>query len=406
VTLEIKRSVHGPIQGTAVVNGKPVAIAEARSTYFHELDSAIAFKRLNTNEVSDPSSFQQAMNNVNFAFNWFYVDDENIGYLQSGWYPRRAGGTDPDQMAWGSGAWDWKGFNGDPDYADVEGDLFSSERLPFESLPKEANPDQGYLVNWNNKQAPGWRSADDNWVYSSVHRSQRLEDRMKQALGGDGKLDLTGLTQIMELGATTDLRGWRIYPLLRRVIGDTKDRKLVQLLKVLDSWRENGAHRRDMQASGDGAGAYDEGPAVALMDEWWPRLMEGMFQPTLGNAVMERFKRLASFDQPANPGGSSYFTGWWGYVDKDLRTLLNESVEQPLSRRYCGNTLDACRRVIVQTLKQAAAQEKQDQGGKDIAEWTKATEKIEFTTAGGVDTPDIHWQDRPTFQQVVEIGGR
>ena len=31
------------------------------------------------------------------------------------------------------------------------------------------------------------------------------------------------------------------------------------------------------------------------------------------------------------------------------------------------------------------------------------TDQIEFITAGAVDTPPIPWQDRPTFQQAVEI---
>ena len=30
-------------------------------------------------------------------------------------------------------------------------------------------------------------------------------------------------------------------------------------------------------------------------------------------------------------------------------------------------------------------------------------DQIEFITAGAVETPPIPWQDRPTFQQVVEI---
>ena len=30
-------------------------------------------------------------------------------------------------------------------------------------------------------------------------------------------------------------------------------------------------------------------------------------------------------------------------------------------------------------------------------------DQISFITAGAVETPPIPWQDRPTFQQVVEI---
>ena len=32
-------------------------------------------------------------------------------------------------------------------------------------------------------------------------------------------------------------------------------------------------------------------------------------------------------------------------------------------------------------------------------------DEISFTTAGAVGMPDIPWQDRPTFQQIVEVQG-
>ena len=111
VHLRVYRSVHGPIQARATVKGQPVAIAEARSTYFHELESSLAFKRLNFNEVDSVGSFQRTMRDINFAFNWFYADDRDIGWTLSGWYPKRAKGSHPDFPAWGTGEWDWQGFD-------------------------------------------------------------------------------------------------------------------------------------------------------------------------------------------------------------------------------------------------------------------------------------------------------
>ena len=35
--------------------------------------------------------------------------------------------------------------------------------------------DQAFLANWNNKQARGYRAADDNFSYGSVYRSQSLD---------------------------------------------------------------------------------------------------------------------------------------------------------------------------------------------------------------------------------------
>ena len=61
--------------------------------------------------------------------------------------------------------------------------------------------------------------------------------------------------------------------------------------------------------------------------------------------------------------GSSFFDGWQGYVDKDLRTLLGRKVKHPLSRAYCGaGRLRTCRRVLTSTLAAAADQVRGEYG--------------------------------------------
>ncbi|MFL5826842.1 MAG: penicillin acylase family protein, partial [Thermoleophilaceae bacterium] len=401
-TIHARRSVHGPVQGTATVDGAPVAIANARSTYFHELDSALPFKRLNDGEVHDAKSFQDAMGKLNFLFNWFYADDRDIAYLQSGWFPLRAKGTDPSLPTWGTGQWDWQGF--DPK-------TFDSARAGVDALPKAIDPKRGYLVSWNNKQAPGWRAADDVWSYGPVQRVQLLQRGMEAAIAGGAKTDLTHLTQIMEEGATGDLRGKEAYPWIRRVIGDGGDPEVNSLLGLLDGWQAGGAHRRD--ANGDGS--YDESPAVALMDAWWPRLVSGVYTPELGTPLVDSIRKLVAFDSPPNPGGSSYFDGWWGYIQKDLRSMLGEPVRGGFSRRYCGGgDLATCRTELISTLKEAAAAVNARYGSVEAAkvpatcqqgQSPPACDQIEFVTAGAIGTKPIPWQNRPTFQQIVEVQG-
>jgi acyl-homoserine lactone acylase PvdQ len=402
VTFRAVRSVHGPIQATATVGGVPVAIASARSTYFHEIDSTRAFKRFNFNEVSNPRSFQEAAGFINFAFNWFYVDDRDIGWLQSGWYPRRARGTDPSLPAWGTGEWDWQGFK-------PAG--YKTRKLPFSALPKEANPKSGYIVNWNNAQAPGWRSADDVWSYGPVHRSQILEKPLQRTLRSQGETDLTRLTQINIEGATVDLRGREVYPLLRRVIGDVEgDVNSADLVAVLDAWRRSGSHRRDL----DGDNVYDHSGAVALFDEWWDRLLAGEFRPVLGERLFELVKNMNPLAQLPPPGGSTWFDGWQGYVSKDIRRLLGNRVRSPLSRVYCGKGSRAkCRSMLLNTLVLAGGAVRQRYGAARVSDIKvpatcgspRTCDQIEFTTAGAVATPPMHWQNRPTFQQAVEIQG-
>ena len=389
--MQSERSVHGPIQATATVDGKAVAIAEARSTYKHEIDSVVAYKRLNDGEVTSPKTFQEAFGRENFAFNHFYADKSHIAYITAGWYPHRAKGTDPSLPTWGTGEWDWQG------------------RLSYAELPKQVDPPRGYFTNWNNKQAPGWRAADDNFTFGPVQRVQRLEKRVSNGIDGAKKMSLTQVTQAMEDAATVDLRGQESYPLLRDVLGASPDPRIAEPLAELDAWAAKGGHRRDL----DGDGVYEDGAAVALMDAWWRRLMPGVFGPALGTPLMDRLTDINPLAQtPAGGQGSSFWAGWHGYLDKDLRALLGRPVASPLSRAYCrGCSLDACRAVLTDTLA-AAANDVRAQYGTSLdgvrvhatgCEDEPVRDQISYVTAGAVDTPPIPWQDRPTFQQVVEI---
>ena len=308
---------------TATVGGAPVAIAEARSTYQHEIDSVVAYKRLNSGEVTSPRSFQRAFGRENFAFNHFYVDKRHIAYITDGWYPRRAKGVDPSLPAWGTGEWDWQGF--DPA-------TFASKRLSYRQLPKQVDPERGYFTNWNNKQAPGWRAADDNFAFGSLQRVQRLQKRVRAGIRGRRKMTLTRLTKAMADAATVDLRGQVSFPLLRKVLGKRSPAKVRGPLRLLASWAKAGGHRRDL----DGDGLYEHGGAVALMDAWWERLMPGVFEPALGAPLVERIRAINPYAQTPDGQGSSFFDGWHGYLDKDLRRLLGRRVKHPLSRRYCG----------------------------------------------------------------------
>jgi hypothetical protein len=148
------------------------------------------------------------------------------------------------------------------------------------------------------------------------------------------------------------------------------------------------------------------------MDAWWDRLLPAVFRPALGGALMSRIKAVNAFAATPDGQGSSFFEGWYGYLDKDLRRLLGRHVRRPLSRRYCGGgKLRRCRRVLTRALAAAADDVRREYGtslgGVRIhatgCEKEPICDQISFITGGAVDTPPIPWQDRPTFQQVVEV---
>jgi hypothetical protein len=138
------------------------------------------------------------------------------------------------------------------------------------------------------------------------------------------------------------------------------------------------------------------------MDAAWPRLADAVMSPVLGPLVA----RLAALQGPsddAGPGGSSYISGWYGYLDKDLRSLLERDVRGPFSRRYCGaGVLATCRDALWAALDAAAAQLEATQGPAPSSWRADATgERIRFTS--GVLTDTMRWSNRPTFQQLMSF---
>jgi hypothetical protein len=395
-TLTVYRTVHGLVYARGTVRGKKVAFVSARTTYFHEADSAIGFFRLNDpNFVHDPQSFREAVDGINFLFNWSYIDADHIAYQLSGWHPQRARRTSPDFPILGTGQYDWRGFNPD---------LHTMDVVPMDGRPHAV--DQPYLVSWNNKQAKGWAAADDKFSYGPVFRSQMIERRVRNGIARGRKMTISQLVQAMEEPASQDLEAWALMPALRRALGKTSDTKLRQAIGLLSSWAAAGAHRRDM----DREGKDENGDAIALMDAWWPRLVRAEFGPALGNSA---YDSLTTVLRPASvlpgdaPAAPDYDDGWWGFVSKDLRDLFTpRRVRGRWSRRYCGGgSKRRCRAALRRSLRDAMTVSKQDLYGKGECASNRdpaCFDQNRFTIASAVDVPSFPFQNRPTFQQTAE----
>ena len=395
-TLTAYRTVHGIVHARGTVKGQKVAFASARTTYFHEADSALGFFRLNDpNFTKDAKSFQKAADGINFAFNWAYVDSKNIAYQLSGAYPQRANGTSPDFPILGTGEFDWKGFN--------------PENYTMRTVARAKRPnaiDQKYLVSWNNKQAPGWAAADNQYAYGPLARQQMLTRMVERKLKKGQKMTLPELVQAMALPATQDLRATHLLPVLLKAIGTPKDPQLQAALKLLSDWRKAGANRRDL----DKDGKYDFDAAVTLMDAWWPRIARDVFRPVLGAPAADVLEAILPMGEQrgGSPGAPNFFGGWWGYADKDLRTLFKiGKVRGRYSRIYCGKGSRArCRATLENTLREALTIPREKLYGVGACAsdpQASCYDRNRSVIASGVDVPPMLFQNRPTFQQTVEI---
>jgi hypothetical protein len=170
----------------------------------------------------------------------------------------------------------------------------------------------------------------------------------------------------------------------------------------LAAWLAAETHRRDH----DRDGAYDDPQAPAIIDAWWPRLVHAMFDAASGDAVDALGITIDDGDRRGHLG-SAFNNGMYGQVHKDLRQVLGQTVVDSWSRTYCGNgALAACRAALWAALDQAAGDLQTEFGSANVADWRRALadEDVRHTAAGITAVPAIHWINRPTFQQVVQIG--
>jgi acyl-homoserine lactone acylase PvdQ len=382
VEMTTQRTDDGIVQARGMLDGKPVAFTSQRSSFMKELDSALTYVEISDpNRINGARDFQRAFARFNFTFNWFYLDPKDIAYQLGGAHPLRARHIDPDLPVWGTGKWDWRGM------------------LSFANTPKDISPKRGWMTSWNNKPAPGFRANDSNFSYGPVQRVQMLDDGIRKYLKRKGKLSLVDVVNIMGEAATTDLRGTRVLPFMLKVLGRPADERLRTAIELLREWMRSGAHRRDK----DSDGSYEHSPAIALMDRWWEPAAQAIFKPTLGQAYDALPMR--HHDNP-RAQGSAFQSGFYSHINKDLRTVLGMKVRGRFSRIYCGKgSLKRCRNDLLASL-EIAVKALEVEFGNDPSSWDadEPGDQINFTPIGLQDQPNMQWQNRPTFQQVLEFG--
>jgi acyl-homoserine lactone acylase PvdQ len=185
-----RTTVHGPVTGYARVNGRLVALSRQRASFGQDILWQLAFRELTVGTVRSAETFRAAMASAPFTFNVGYADHRDIAMYSAGLLPVRDRRVDPRLPTKGTGQYEWRGF-------------LSHARHPY-----QRNPSTGLLVNWNNRPAPRFGAADDNWDYGSVQRVRLLNDQLARR----EQHDLASVTSAMNAAATQDLRSVALTP--------------------------------------------------------------------------------------------------------------------------------------------------------------------------------------------------
>jgi hypothetical protein len=219
------------------------------------------------------------------------------------------------------------------------------------------------------------------------------------------------------------------------------------VLTELGAWLTDGAARKK-GAPGDAQ--YRHAGAVAAMDHLEPQLAQALFGTVLRDLTLPNggldlvdgvpygysLLPMVFADTPNSRGahlGSAYASGYESYVVKALRLMRGAPVAAPfgpaLSSRLCGGGLAACGAPVDKALQQTAIDLAAANRGTDPTRWTVSPalananraaavafpagaaqtmpqyDAIAFRALGLIGQPSLDWQNRPTFQQVVEFSG-
>jgi hypothetical protein len=249
----------------------------------------------------------------------------------------------------------------------------------------------------------------------------------KQFAQHHGRVTRAQVVTAMEVAASQDLDGLTVIPLLLRYLrGHHESAGVRAMLHQLRTWVATGAHRKKGRPKAE---QYRHAAAVAISDELVPHLIGALYGSILkaggvgrgpGGTADFYFKLPMNFvDLPDSHGGSSFDGGYESYLVASLQQLLHrhprDGFGRAITRRECHGGPRTCGAAIDAALVRTHRALVKANGTRTAARWTssvasKATgqtmpefDSIRSNTLGLIGQPDLDWQNRPTFQQVVQF---
>lgn len=360
-------------RGMPVVAWDPEAgLAWAQRTTTRGKELAGAWMWLGLARQTDLEGFMGQLAAFPFTFNFHYAGPEGIAFIHTGNVPLRDPSLDPRFPALAGSAHAWRG-----------------EAIGLGLQTHILNPSTGYVANWNNAPAKGWRTGDVLQNWGSVHRVQLLDHFVTQRLAQGDPLTWQDVADILEDAATHDPFARHTAPLLAKAARDSGDADLLRLAEALEAWGAADYAWRDA----DGDGRYDDA-GHAIWDAARLALQERIFADELG---------------ATNPGiildpleSSDPHAGDHGRHDNKDSTLV-DALRGRTAHPWCDDVATAARETCDQQLVAAMRDALATLGG-DPAAWLMPIHQSRFTPIGGGNADLIPMVNRGSWNQVVALG--
>ena len=352
-TETVRRTVHGPVIALDEPNG--LAYSVRRAHWMREHRMLGAFLDLVRAQVVD--EFERGLEQLETSNHFLYADaDGNIAYWQAGAVPIRPGGGHVGLLPWaGDGSEEWTGA--------------------FRSMPHVLNPEQGYLVNWNNKASPDF----DNGDGVLLGKQDRVSD-IEEILAGDDDMSWDDMQQIpVRIAALkflgNETRYLRVYLLAAIASEAPDDERLQEIASRLLAW--------DGRGFADAVDGTQSRPEEEIWSAWLSRALLNTFGDELGSS--------------------------WN--EADLNTLLHVldglTSRVPPSRDYFDRVgtaaIETSDEVLVQALREALHSLAERFGTPSVDAWTTPWPPVPFQHPLGPVLGQMLIRNRATYGQIVEM---
>lgn len=334
------KTVHGPVfaWGEGVAYSKKLS---CREDYL--LGMASFYEVMKAKSVQE---FRKAAEISSMTVNQYYADsDGNIAYFHQGKNPVRPPGLDVRIPSPGTGEFEWLGF------------------IPRSNNPFVKNPQQGFIINWNNKPASNRSNGDISSGFGSAaawgeeNRVQWIEYLVKKK----DKISIEDMKEIIREISDGHIWAFSFKKYLIDAIdkegGDALDLKEAKRLLVEwdDHWRDN-----------DNNGFYDF-PGLIIFQTWWEKVLKNTFQDEFG----EYYKYVDDGSVPFAWDKRKRYSGHPLF----LRALKGDKAALPLSKDYFEPK--GRDKVLVESLMEAIKDLKTHFQGAKMDEWGNKTIKVE-----------------------------
>jgi len=359
-----------------------VAWCQRKTTRNDEVPGAQLW--VETAGATDLEDFESKIEEFPFTFNFHVVSGSgDIAYYHTGKVPERADGPDY-RFPRSSSGHSWRSI-------EVGLGLGTHVR----------NPERGYVVNWNNGPAKGWRAGDAEQNWGSVHRVEQLDRILRERAGidgGAGPLSVDDMKEVMTRAALHDASAHVTAETFARVARGSDDATLREMGEYLQRWADDDA---DWYDDADGAVPYTDGeddrydqPGHAIYDEVRARLQREVFDVL--TAPGEPGPGIDWEPEPslhANPHGT---------VGDDV-TFVDALAGDTAHDWFGGRP---ARDAAIESALAAAAEALSERfDSDDPADWLAPTHKSRFVPLGATQGVAIDMRNRASYNQALDVDG-